>query len=491
MSNPLVKQTGSALFWKTIQQAGVNAIFLIRLVILARLLSPEDFGLLAIAVTAIGVLLNLTDFGMMPALIQRTDANSHHYDTAWTIGLVRALAITGVIFLAAPTIAEIFAEPRAVDIIRTLAILPLIEAVASIKVADLIRNLQFRSLAAAKLAGALANTIVSIILAHSLGVWALVIGTLAGPAIYAIISYILAPHCPRLSFDRNAARPLIRYGRWIFLTSLIAMSGGAALRVVISRQLGVVELGLYFLAAKLAFLPNEIASEVIGEVAFPLYARLQTNIQQAAHLFRVFFTGMLVLLTPVFILMIVIIPSFVDNFLGPHWDGTIPLIRLLAGVGIIGIVGDAAVPVLKGFGQPYKFAGIEGAQSLLLIIFAWIFTERFGLIGAALAWFPAVAGALIASVVFLNQILSRPFAKFEMPILAITIASGAGAVVALGIDSLIHGLAGFVAASCLAVIVIVALLWVLDQRFNLRLFKDLARAFPQVSRLMGFTPSDV
>jgi O-antigen/teichoic acid export membrane protein len=491
LSDHLFKQTGSALFWKAVQNAGVNIIFLVRLLILARLLSPEDFGLLAIAMTAIGVLLNVTDFGMIPALVQRPDANTDHYNTAWTVGIVRSLVITGVVFLAAPLIAEIFAEPAAVDIIRTLAILPLIEAAASIKVADLTRNLQFRSLAVAKVAGVLANTFVSIVLAQSLGVWALVIGTLTGPTIYAVISYILAPHRPRLSFDHNAAQPLIHYGRWIFLTSLVAISGGAALRVVISRQLGVAELGLYFLAAKLAFLPNEVASGVIGEVAFPLYARLQTNIRQAANLFRALFMGMLAALTPVFILMIVLITSLVDNFLGPRWGDTIPLIRLLAGVGLIGIIGDAVVPVLKGFGQPYKFAGLEGAQSLLLIVFAWILTERFGLIGAALAWFPAVVGTLVASFVFLNQILPQPFAKLKAPILAIATASGAGAVVALGIDNLIPGLAGFVAASLLAVIVIGSLLWLLDQRFNLGLFKDLARAFPQIAVLMGFAPSDV
>lgn len=486
MNDDLVRQTGSALFWKTVQQLGVNGIFLVRLLILAWLLSPEDFGLLAIAMTAIGVLLSVTDFGMIPALVQRADANQKHYNTAWTVSVVRAVTITGVVFMAAPLIAHIFAEPRALDIIRTLSILPSVEAAASIKIANLTRNLQFRSIALAKLADALANTIVSIGLAQKLGVWALVAGTLAGPMTYAVMSYILAPYRPSLSFDRASARSLIHYGRWIFLTSLIAVSGSAVLRIVISRKLGAAELGIYFLAAKLAFLPNEIASDVIGGVAFPLYARLQTHVQRATHMFRTFFTGMLAALMPVFVLVIVLVPSLVDNVLGARWGGTVPIIRLLAVVGLIGIVGDAAVPVLKGFGQPYKFAIIEGSQSVLLIIFTFLLTTRFGLIGAALAWFPAAVGTLLAGIVFLNQILEQPFATLGAPLLAITVASGTGAAVALVIDNMIPGMAGFVTASLMAMIVTAAILWILDQRFRLSLVEGLTRIFPQVAALVRF-----
>jgi PST family polysaccharide transporter len=441
--------------------------------------------------TTIGILLSVTELGMIPALVQRADTSEQHYNTAWTVGVVRSLAITGVVFLAAPVIADIFAESRVVNITRALAVLPLIEAAASIKVADLTRHLQFRSLSVAELTRALANTIVSVALAPSLGVWALVAGTLAGPAAYSVMSYILAPHRPQLSLDRHAARPLVRYGRWILLTSLIAISGGAVLRVVISRQLGAAELGLYFLAAKLAFLPSEAASEVFGAVAFPLYARLQANARQVAKAFRAIFTSILVVLTPLFILLIALAPSLVENVLGPRWEGTATLIQILAVIGIIGLVGDAAVPVLKGLGRPYKFAVLEGAQSLLLIAFAWWFTSRFGLIGAGLAWFPAIVGSLLTGVVFLRQHLRRPFAGLGLSSIVIVTASGLGAVVALAIDHLVPGLVGFVLASSLAVIVIGALLWLSDRWFDLGLTSDFARVFPQVAAWVRPSPAEV
>lgn len=491
MKGRLARQTGSALFWNAVQQVGVNGIFLVRLVILARLLMPEDFGLLAIATTVIGVLSSITDLGMMPALVQHAGVSRQHYNAAWTVGILRSVVITGAVFLAAPIFAAIFAEPRSVNVIRAVAVLPMIQAAASVRVADLTRHLQFRSLAIAKLTDAVANTIVAIGLARTLGVWALVAGTLAGPAAYVVASYSLAPHRPRLAFNPKAVGSLIRYGRWIFLTSLVGVSGSAALRVVISRQLGSAELGLYFLAAKLAFLPTVMSSQVFGAVAFPLYARLQADVGRVVKAFRTIFTSVLVMLTPVFVLIIALAPSLVDHVLGPSWEGTASLIRLLGIVGILGLVGDGAVPVFKGLGQPYRFAALEAVQSLVLIVFAWWFTGHFGLIGAGLAWFPAIVGSLVASALFLRKLLPSPFAGIRAPLGATLVASLLGAIVALGIDNLVPGLAGFLLASSLAVTVVGLILWLLDRWLGLGLTQDLVRAFPQLVALVRFAPHEL
>ena len=107
MKDRAFQMAGTALVWKAVQLAGVKGIFVVRLLILARLLSPEDFGLLAIALTALGFLLNLTDFGMVPALVQGAHINEKHYNAAWTMNVTRALAISGCVFLGAPIIARI------------------------------------------------------------------------------------------------------------------------------------------------------------------------------------------------------------------------------------------------------------------------------------------------------------------------------------------------------------------------------------------------
>ena len=137
MNDKPLQQAGSALTWRAVQFAGTKVIYFFRLLILARLLVPDDFGLLAIAVTAVGFFVSVTDFGMIPALVQGREVDEDWYDTAWTIGVARALGISAIIMLFAPLIAGIFAEPRSVDVIRVLALGPLLDALASIKVASL------------------------------------------------------------------------------------------------------------------------------------------------------------------------------------------------------------------------------------------------------------------------------------------------------------------------------------------------------------------
>ena len=103
---PLASRTGTALVWKSVQLVGVKLIFVLRLAILARLLEPDAFGLLAIALIPVDLLLNITDLGMVPALVQRQEVQKKHLDTAWSIGLYRALIVAALVLLAAPFIAR-------------------------------------------------------------------------------------------------------------------------------------------------------------------------------------------------------------------------------------------------------------------------------------------------------------------------------------------------------------------------------------------------
>ena len=471
------------MIWKAIQMGGVKVIFLLRLLILAWLLSPDDFGLLAIATTAIGFMLQITDIGMIPALVQGKNVENKHYDVAWTVGVTRSLGVSTVILLIAPWIAQIFSEPRATPIIQALTFRPMLESLASIKVADLTRNLEFRPVAILKLAEALVNLVVSILLASAFGVWALVIGTLAGSAIYLLLSYIVAPHWPRLSFQWETIQPLIRFGRWVFLNGIIVMAGNYAFRVVISRQLGTADLGLYFLAAQLAFLPAEAATEVVGTVAFPLFARLQTDVQRAAKTFRTVFTGLSIILFPMCAMLIVLAPALVQYVLGEKWDGTGPVIQVLALVSMIGTFGEVTVPIFNGFGHPYRVTVVELVQSVLVMALVWRLTVQFGLAGAAFAWLPTAIISQMVSILLVRQILPRPLSGLGVPFLFILAATGACALVAFATGNLIPGLLGFVIAIALAALTFVIFLWVFDKRFDLGFVENVSQIFPQLSRL--------
>jgi lipopolysaccharide exporter len=479
-----MRAAGTAMLWQAFQMGGVKALYMVRLLVLAILLTPADFGLIAIALAATGFLLNLTNFGLIPAAVQAEDMDDARYDAVWTFDMTRSIIVTTLTVLFAPLIAEIFAEPRAIPIIQVLALRPLIESLMSIKVAALNRNLKFRPLAFLKIVEAIFNAVISIALAKSLGVWAMVYGMIGGSALMVIASYILAPYRPRLLFDWNAVKPLLKFGGWLLITGVVAMAGNFGLRIIISRQVGAEGLGLYFLAAQLAFVPSEVASEVVGTVAFPLFARLQSSLQQAARAFQAILTGLMALLYPISALIIVLSPILVQDILGAKWGGTVSLIQILGLVTMIGLLSDATIPLVKGFGQPYRVTQIELVQSSSLILMIWFFTERYGAVGAALAWLPAIICVQILCLYFIRDIFHDPLREVRKPLFAIFLATLAGAGISYLVIHVIPNIPGLVIASLLAALVTGSILWFSDQRYSLGLVRNIAIAFPQVASIL-------
>lgn len=482
MTKDLAQSAGFALSWRAVQHFGVKLIYLARLLILTHLLSPADFGLLAIATLSVDFLLGVTNFGMVQALVQRADPDETHYDAAWTVGLVRAAAVTVIVALAAPLIADIFAEPRATNIIRLLALRPLLEASASIGIVRLTRQFRFRSLATLWLVEAVTNTIVTIALAPVLGVWALVVGALSAPVVFSILSYVAAPHRPRLHFDATAIAELVRFGRWIFVTALIGLAGRSVLQATISRQLGVVELGMYALAVRLAFLPAEISSAVIGSVAFPLFSQLQSDLQKTAVAFRTLFVGLIALMLPVVALLVVLSSALVREVLDEKWQGTGPLIGILAVASAIGLFGDTAVPMFSGLGRPQRVTVLEAVQSTVLILSVWLLASRFGLFGAASAWVPALLASQLVCVFYVRSHAPQCLAGLERPVAAVVVASLVAAATAATVDRVLGGLVGLILATLAGLGVAAALILVSDRRMDLGMVRSVQRVFPRIGR---------
>jgi O-antigen/teichoic acid export membrane protein len=489
MRAALARRAGTALAWKALQLAAVKGLFLVRTLILARLLSPDDFGLFAIASMAVLFLMTLTELWMTSALVQYAEVDEAHYDSAWTVNVLRALCVSAVLLVAAPAIAALFAEPRATNILRLLALKPLIDGGASIKIADLMRTLAYRRLAGITVMAAAVETLVSVLLAERFGVWALAAGTLAGAVSGMASSYILAPHRPRFLLTRAAIHPLIRYGRWLFLTGLVAIAASSLTQVVISRQLGPVELGLYFLAAKLAFLPHDVATQVLGDVAFSVYARIQDDRIGVAKAFRSIFLGMTTVLLPAYVLLICVAPRLVGDVLGDRWNGTETIIQLLAIVGIIGLFGDSTGPLFRGLGYPHWLFSIELCQSSLVVVLLWTLTGRYGVLGAALAWLIATSSSQVVSFILARRILRNPLAGSALSVGSILVASLIGALTAGAVTQRVMGVTGLLIAVCAAASTTMAVLWFCDQHFELGLRRDLSQAFPQVASLLGAAPA--
>ena len=481
MKRPAEK-AGVALAWQVMQLGADKLLFFIRILVLARLLTPQDFGLVAIGTTAMGFFQNITDIGLISALVQGKDVSEKQYDSAWTLGMIRAALIATIMAITAPLIAVIFDEPRSTPIIRVFALYPLLAASISIKVAEQHRNLSFRPLALIKLTESVVKAVVSVSLAMIFGFWGLVIGTLAGVAATSILSYILAPHRPRLALSWVSLLPLIRFGRWMFITSLIAMAGAIILRIVITRQLGAAALGLYYLATQLAYIPSEVSSGVFGTVAFPMFSRLQSDPERIRRAFRTMVVGTAALLYPACLLIIVLAPVFVAEVLGPKWNGTETIIQILSVATMIGIFGDTVVAILKGVGRPDKRMLMGLVQTLLLVISVSLLTREYGIIGAALASIPAVLVSQIIGIIFVRQLMSQPFSKLGKPLTAVIFASLAGGATAFVVDKYVVGIIGLVVTAVVAVLSTLAILWIANRKWSLGFIQDVMLMYPGITR---------
>jgi O-antigen/teichoic acid export membrane protein len=507
VSNPPAQDVGSALVWRGVQLFGAKGISLARFLILARLLNPDDFGLLAIAAVAIQLAMAVTTIGVGEVLVQRKEIKTDLYHTAWTVGILRAAAVALVLVISAPVIADFFGEPRATNILRVLAFKPILDALPSVKIVDLTRGLRFQPIAMIKISAAAIDTVgsillvlvlppllvdvsVSIALVQSIGVWALVAGSLAGSLSGAVLSYILAPYRPRFCLERSATQGLFRFGKWLFATSFIGVVGHTVLRGVISVRLGAADLGLFYLALKLTGLPNDLAGDTIRAIAFPVVSRYQVDPRKVQRAFQASLTAMMVVLVPVYTIMILLASSISRYVLGPQWGGLAPIIQLLALDGLIDVPADASKPLLLGLGQPHKRFILKGIRTVVIICLAWWLTAIWGVKGAASSWVLAEGVQTVVAIAMVRRLIPNPFAGMIGVTAAIAAASFVGGGVAWGINNLLSDIFGLVIGALTGLISAAASLLILDRHYQLALTSDFSKVFPALATRLSMAAED-
>ncbi|MCX6984830.1 MAG: oligosaccharide flippase family protein, partial [Lentisphaerae bacterium] len=196
----------------------VQQIFgLARLVILARLLAPHDFGLMGIALLTMSTIETFSQTGFQQALIHKKENIESYLDAAWTVLIMRGLVLFGILYFAAPFAASFFDVPEAKPIIQVIGLSVLFQALTNIGVIYFQKELEFNKEFIYQFAGTLADFTVAILAVLILrNVWALVFGLLAGNGVRCIMSYVIHPYRPRLSPDLAKAHQLFGFGKWIF-----------------------------------------------------------------------------------------------------------------------------------------------------------------------------------------------------------------------------------------------------------------------------------
>ena len=442
--------------------AAVTALDLARLLVLARILSPDDFGLFAIAVTAVALVTSLAAVLAAPGVGTAPDG-----DATWTLGVARGILVAGVLAAIAAPVAAVFHEPRAAPVLRVVALLPLIAAIAP-------------SGAPRTFVAAAANSVIAIALAPFIGVWALVAGALGGAAAGAAASSAGAARRPRLLLARARLRPALALalGGWMVAAGALAAAADFVLHAGVARQLGAGALGVFAVAAGLTVRPITAAAEALRGVAAPLYARLVSDPPALRRAFRGFATGLTVVAVPLCAVLAAGAGGIAEHVLGARWGGAAPVLRVLAAAGVLGVLGQAAVPLFGGVAQPRLVAGLAAAQLVAVAFLVPRLTAEQGLTGAALAWLGAAGVSLLVSRALLRRLLGpAPEMRYRIGVI---IASGVAAgVVTLGVAAVVAGRAGVLVGMAAGLAVAAAVLRHTDRSWRLGIGEELRVLFPK------------
>ena len=378
----------------------------IRTIILARLLAPEDFGLLGIAMLAIATLETFSRTGFETALIQKKNNVELYLDTTWTVSAIRGIVLFLILFLSAPVVAKFFNSPQATLVIKVIAVSTLLSGFRNVGVLFFQKELEFNKQFVYELSAILVDLTVAITLAFMLrNVWALVWGGVAGNFVRLFMSYILHPYRPHVRFYKAEFKELFGFGKWALGSSILIFLITQGDDIFVGKMLGVTILGFYQMAYLISNLPATEITHVISQVTFPAYSKLQDDIPKLREAYLNVLQLTVFLSFPIAGLIFVLAPDFTKIFLGEKWMPMVPAMQVLAIFGATRAFGATTGPIFLGVGKPGILTKLAAIQLLMMIAIIYPLTNRFGIFGTAIAIvIPNLITQIFTSTYILNII---------------------------------------------------------------------------------------
>jgi lipopolysaccharide exporter len=364
-----------------------RSIGIISTLILARLLVPGDFGLVAMA-TAIGGILDLFGaFSFDLALIQKANADHRHYNTVWTFNFIFGATCGLVLMALAIPAATFYSEPRLTNVMYVLSLSYFINIFSNIGVINFRKNLEFGNEFLIIFIRRLTTFAITITSAYILrSYWALLIGMTAGRIVGVGLSYTMNSYRP--AFTLSAARELFSFSKWLLINNALGFLQHNGCTFVIGRLFGVTELGIYSVSYEISSLPSTELVAPINRATFPGFSKMKNTGEIASSYLKLF--GMITLIiVPVGIGIAVVAEPLVLTALGTKWISAIPLIQILAIHGAISATQGNNGPVWLSLGKPREMTVWVFIFLLILFPSLYFFMHQFGIKGAGYAYLSA------------------------------------------------------------------------------------------------------
>jgi O-antigen/teichoic acid export membrane protein len=311
---------------------GANFAFRVgSLMILARLLGPEDYGLVGMVAAFTGVLSLFRDFGLSSAAIQRAEVTEEQISTLFWINLLVGVLLTLLTVAMAPAIAAFYHQPRLVAVSAVMALGFLFNAAGIQHSVLLQRQMRFTTMAVISTVSLAVGTIVGIAGAKAgYGYWALVAMTITSPFVATIGFWMAAAWIPGRPRRRAGIRSMMHFGGALTLNSLLAYLAYNAEKILIGRYWGADAIGIYGRAYQLINIPTDNLNTAVGEVAFSALSRLQHDLERLKSYFLKGYSLVLGLTIPITIACALFADDIIRVLLGSKWGEAAPIFRLLA-----------------------------------------------------------------------------------------------------------------------------------------------------------------
>lgn len=384
------------LFWSVVQKWGRAGVTTITFIILSRLLAPEAFGLIALA-TAFTVFIELfLDQGFGSAIVQRAELEPEHLDTAFWLNILTSVVLTAALIAVSEPMAAAFGEPQLAPVLRWLSVTLILSGLSGAQISILQRNLAFKDLAIRSTVSNIVGGIVGVGMAFAgYGVWSLVGQDVATSLVRTVILWRASDWRPGFKVSKRHYKELVSFG--------IPIVGNHALTVLMRRSddlligyfLGPAMLGFYTIGYQLLLIIIRLVTEVTNSVAFPAFSRIQHQPERMRQAFYKVTQYTSVFAFPVFIGLATLAPELVPAVFGEKWAQSIPVMQVLALIGILQSVLFFNGSVIKASGKPSWQLGIMLLNAVCSVL-GFLLAVRWGIVAVAAAF--VIVGYLLAPV---------------------------------------------------------------------------------------------
>jgi PST family polysaccharide transporter len=421
------------VLWSGTGQFGIQALGLLVSVVLARLLSPREYGLATATSLVTGFLASLGGTGLIAALVQRANVTDEDLDTTFWAGLGLGGGMALLLVAAAHQVGVFFREPLISSLLMVQAVGLVLTPLGTVPTALLLRKMDFRSLALVDLSTVGGSGVLAIGMALSgWGVWSLVVPGVVASALAAVVLWRCMPWRVRRGMALGSLRAMAGFSFSVLTFNVLNYVRGNVDYLVLGRALGAGPLGLYYLAYNLTTLPQTRLVPAVTRVLFPALSAVQDDLPRLGMGYGLAVRYVSLITFPLLVGLAILAPEFVLAVLGVRWLEAAPLVRVLSVAGLVYSVGTTTGSVLfaRGRADLACWIAIAGAAAMTGCV---LIGARYGALGVA------VGVAAYATISFLpiqllaNRLINLRLGEFLRALVPATFSSLIMGVILIGI----------------------------------------------------------